>query len=41
MEDLARTVCHDEADTVEELARKANRHQAKLDISSLCLSIFS
>ena len=42
LEDLARTarrVCHDEADTFEELARQANRHQAKLDISSLCLSV--
>ncbi|CAG2224941.1 unnamed protein product [Mytilus edulis] len=35
----ARRVNHDDADTFEELTRQANRHQLKLDISSLCLSV--
>lgn len=35
----ARKVNHEEADTLEELARQANRHQKQLDISSLCLSV--
>lgn len=30
---------HDDADVYEELARQANRHYSKLDISSLCLSV--
>ena len=30
---------NEEADTYEELARQANHHQAKLDISTLCLSV--
>lgn len=45
LEELSRTarkVSHDEADTFdtfEELARQANRHQGKLDVPSLCLSV--
>ena len=42
LEELAKTawrVDHDETDVFEELARQASRHQDKLNISSLCLSV--
>ncbi|CAC5405603.1 unnamed protein product [Mytilus coruscus] len=42
LEELAkcsRRVNHEEADVFEELARHVNRHQLKLDIPNLCLSV--
>lgn len=42
VEDLAkeaRKVSHEDAETFEELSRQAIWYQAKLDISSLCLSV--
>lgn len=36
---VARRADHEDTEMYEELARQANRHQAKLDISNLCLSV--
>lgn len=42
VEDMAkvtRKVSHEDAETFEDLSRQATRYQAKLNISSLCLSV--